>query len=302
MELKHLRLIKSIADRGNIATAKDELCLTTSALSHQLRSLEATLGFKIFERKRVRWQLTDSGKELYALATSVLGSVDEKLLQLKNNQRNKGGKIRVSSECYTFYLLFPSFLERMTVLYPQIEIQLSYNTTHHPLINLLNHEVDVALVTTRPAQEKLSSTKVVRDQLLAVLHRENPLASKRYLEAKDFLNQHLIIHSYPLETVTIYEKYLKPNDVSPARISAIPLTELALEMVRVNRGITCIPEWMLKPFAHQNDLVFRSISKTRLIREIYLVVREEDGYKSHFADFISNFQETIQSDFPEITV
>ncbi|MBE61207.1 MAG: LysR family transcriptional regulator, partial [Flammeovirgaceae bacterium] len=120
MEFKHLRLIKTIADLGNIARAKDELCLTTSALSHQLRSLELDLGFKIFERKRVKWDLTDSGEELYALATSVLNSVDEKLLQIKSSHQNEGGNIRVSSECYTFYLLFPQFLERMAALYPQI--------------------------------------------------------------------------------------------------------------------------------------------------------------------------------------
>ncbi|MEP4533187.1 MAG: LysR family transcriptional regulator [Cyclobacteriaceae bacterium] len=298
MEFKHLRLIKSIADRGNIAKAKDDLYLTSSALSHQLRSLEMELGFKIFERKRVKWKLTSSGEELYALATSVLNSVDEKLLQIKSNHQEKGGNIRVSSECYTFYLLFPQFLERMSVLYPQIDIQLLYNTTHQPLTNLLNYEVDVAIVTTNPAQENLRAIKVLKDELLAVVNSDNPLSKQKYLEAKDFSNQHLMIHSYPLETVTVCEKYLKPNKVQPAKISAIPLTELTLEMVRTNRGITCIPQWMLKPFAHQSELVFKPIGKNGLVREIYVVIREEDLSKTHFADFVSNFQEAIQNDFP----
>ncbi len=297
MELKHLRLIKTIADQGNIANARDKLFLTTSAISHQLRSLEMELGFKIFKRERVEWRLTEPGTELYVLATNVLSSVDEKLQQIKNNNENPGGKIRVSSECYTFYLLFPSFLERMSALYPQIDIQLLYNTTHHPLENLLNYEVDVAVVTTRPAQEHLNTTLILKDELKAVIHRENPLATHKYLEAKHFANEHLIIHSYPIETVTIYEKYLKPNNISPFRISAIPLTELSLEMVRTNRGITCMPEWMLKPFSYQKDLVFKQIGKNRLKRNLYIVMRNEDLSKRHFVDFKSNFEETIRNDF-----
>ncbi|WP_258100630.1 LysR family transcriptional regulator [Marinoscillum pacificum] len=297
MEFKHLRLIKTIADLGSIARAKDELCLTTSALSHQLRSLEMDLGFKIFERRRVKWKLTESGEELYALATNILNSVDEKLLQIKSNHQSAGGKIRVSSECYTFYLLFPQFLDRMSALYPRIDIQLLYNTTHQPLENLLNYEVDIAMVTARPAQENLKCIKVLRDELLVVMHRENALSDSKYVVAKDFASQHLIIHSYPLETVSVYDKYLKPNQISPFKISAIPLTELSLEMVRANRGITCIPRWMLKPFAHQSELIFKAIGKNKLMREIYLVLREEDFDKPHFVDFVSNFQETIQSQF-----
>lgn len=299
MELKHLRLITAIVEQGNIANARDRLCLTTSAISHQLRILEEDLGFRIFHRHRTSWTLTEAGAELYTLATQVLSTVDEKLYQLRATQQQSRAAIRVGSECYTFYLLFPHFLKRMSVLYPPLEIQMLYHTTHQPLTSLLQHEIDVAVVTARPVSGGLKSVGVFRDELFAVMHRENPLAELPYLEPHHFVTSHLIIHSYPLETVTVWEYFLKPNQVQPAKISPIPLTELALEMARANRGITCMPSWMLAHFAHQKDLVLKQISKHKLRRELYLVIRAEDRMESIMEDFVSNFQESVLYEYPQ---
>ncbi|MFH6985529.1 LysR family transcriptional regulator [Marinoscillum luteum] len=299
MELKHFRLIKAIADEGNIANSAERLFLTQSALSHQLRSVEENLGVKIFIRNRKEWELTEEGQELYHLATSVLNSVDKKLMQIKHFSQSTGGNIKAGSECYSFYLLFPSFLQRMSALYPQISIDLNFDATHQPLSKLLSYEVDIAMVTRQPGLESLSSVEVLQDELFAVMHKENPLSQREYLEARDFTDQHLLIHSFPLETVSVYETYLKPNDVLPKKISAIPLTEVSLEMINANMGITCIPKWTLKHVIYQKELVFKPISRNGLKRSLFLVMRNEDLSKKHFTDFICNFEETIAQEFPE---
>ncbi len=299
MELKHFRLIKAIADEGNIANSAERLFLTQSALSHQLRSVEENLGVKIFIRSRKEWELTEEGQELYHLATTVLDSVDKKLQQIKYFNQNTGGKIKVSSECFSFYLLFPSFLQRMSALYPQISIDLNFDATHQPLSKLLSYEVDMAIVTRQPTLESLYSVEVLQDELFAVMHKENSLSHKEYLEARDFSDQHLLIHSFPLETVSVYETYLKPNDVMPKKISAIPLTEVNLEMINANMGITCMPKWTLKHISYQKELVFKPISKNGLKRSLFLVMRNEDFPKKHFKDFISNFEESITQEFSE---
>ncbi|MEQ9303947.1 MAG: LysR substrate-binding domain-containing protein, partial [Marinoscillum sp.] len=86
------------------------------------------------------------------------------------------------------------------------------------------------------------------------------------------------------------------------RISAIPLTEVTLEMINANRGITCLPKWMLQPFGHQKNLVLKSIGKNGLKRSLYLVMRNEDRSKKHFDDFVNNFEETIQNEWPKYSI
>ena len=123
------------------------------------------------------------------------------------------------------------------------------------------------------------------------MHREFFLGSKDYISAADFSQIHLIIHSFPLETVAIYELFLRPHGITPPKITAIPLTEVALEMVNANMGITCLPKWALKSFRVPDDLVFKRIGNRGLKRTHYLVLRKNDLDKKYLKDFIQNMEE-----------
>lgn len=291
MELKYLKLIKAIAEEGNLARSTQRLFLTQSALSHQLRDLEETLGFKVFLRARGKWRLTEEGAELYKIASKVLDEITLGLEKIHQIQEGSVGKIKMSTECYSFYQGLPAFIQKMALLYPDIEIDLAIEDTHQPIQKILSEELDIALVTTKPMHELLHTIEIFEDEIFALMHEEHHLNAKPYLEAQDFGQVHLLIHSFPLETVSIYQYYLKPNHIQPVKISAIPLTEVTLEMVKANMGIMCIPPWALKSFRLSKEIVMKKISVQGLKRTHYLVLRKSDRTKKYLKDFIENMEE-----------
>jgi len=291
MELKYFRLIKTIEEEGSIANSADKLFLTQSALSHQLRELEERLNFKVFHRTRNKWKLTDEGAELYKLGNSILESIERGFQNIEQLRTGSVGTIKVSTECYSFYQGLSSFIQKMGLLYPEIDVDLILEATHQPISKILSNEIDIAIVTSKPANETLSSIEVYEDEIFAIMHKENPLGKLDFLDTNDFSNIHLIIHSFPLETVSVYEQFLKPYKITPPKISAIPLTEVALEMIHANMGIMCMPKWALKSFKIPDDLILKKISKNGLKRTHYLVFRKSDKKKKYVNDFISNFEE-----------
>lgn len=295
MEIKYFRLIKTIAEEGSIANSSEKLFLTQSALSHQLKDLEKQLGFKVFYRKRNQWELTEEGTELYTLSKTVLSTIDKGFKNIENLRSGSKGTIRVSTECYSFYQGLPKFIQNMGVLYPNISVDLNLEATHHPISKIKKNELDIAIVSSKPNDSTLISTEIFEDEVFAILHKENKLATKPFIEATSFLNTHLIIHSYPLETVSVYEQFLKPNNVVPTKISAVPLTEVALEMIEANLGIMCMPKWALKSFKLSENLKFRSLSEKSLKRKHYLVIKKEDEDKKYINDFIINFLDVFKS-------
>ena len=182
----------------------------------------------------------------------------------------------------------------MGVLYPDIQMDL-IDATHQPISKLLSNEIDAAIVTSKPTSELLLSIELFEDEIFAVMHKENALNTKEFLESNDFTNTHLIIQSFPLETVSIYEHFLKPNKINPMKVSAIPLTEMSIEMVNANMGIMCIPKWTLKPFKVLEDIIYKKIGKNGLKRIHYLVVRKEDRDKKYIDDFVNSFEEDYSS-------
>lgn len=295
MEIKFLRLIKTIAEEGSLANSSERLFLTQSALSHQLKELEIQLGFKVFYRVRNNWELTEEGDVLYKIACDVIDTIDKGLGTIKQIRGGSSGKIKVSTECYSFYQGLPMFLQKMNILYPEIDVDLVLEATHHPISKILSKEIDIAVVTSQPLNDELMSIEIFEDEIFAVLHNENPLCTLEYINISDFTNIHLIIHSYPLETVSVFERFLKPNAVMPFKISAIPLTEVALEMVSANAGVMCMPKWALRSFKISDELSFKKIGEDGLKRKHYLVVRKSDMTKRYINAFLENFKEYFQN-------
>ena len=291
MEIKYFRLIKTIAEEGSIANSAEKLFLTQSALSHQLRELEERLGFKVFLRTRNKWKFTDEGNELYKLGNTILESIEKGFQNIEQLRTGSVGSIKVSTECYSFYQGLSAFIQKMGLLYPDINVDLILEATHQPIPKILSNEIDIAIITSKPENETLSSIEIYEDEIFAIMHKENTLNKADFLDTNDFSDTHLIIHSFPLETVSVYDQFLKPNKITPLKISAIPLTEVALEMVDANMGIMCMPKWALKSFKLSDDLIFKRIGRNGLKRTHHLVFRKSDKTKKYINDFISNFED-----------
>lgn len=291
MELKYFRLIKTIAEEGNIANSSEKLFLTQSALSHQLRELEERLGFKVFHRSRNNWSLTKEGKELHILANELFEKIDLGFSNIQQIKEGSKGTIRLSAECQSFFHGLPAFVQKMALLYPEIEIDLSLDGSQRTVSQVLSNEVDIAIVTSEPATDSLFKMKVLEDEIFAIMHREHRFGDLPYLDVSHFADLHLIINSFPLESVSVYEHFLKPNKIIPQKVTAIPFTEVSLEMVNANMGVVCLPKWSLKSYKLPDDLVFKRIGKNGLKRNHYLVVKEEQRNRKHINEFIENFQE-----------
>jgi LysR family transcriptional regulator for metE and metH len=225
------------------------------------------------------------------LANKLFNTIDEGFSNIKHIVEGSKGAIKLSAECQSFFHTIPGFIQKMGMLYPEIDIDLTLGATHQTISQVAANEIDIAIVTSKPASEELESIKVFEDEIFAVMHKENQFNSLHYLEASHFSHIHLLINSFPLEGVSVYEHFLKPNKINPKKISAIPFTEITLSMIEANMGVTCVPKWQLTPFKLSNDLIFKRIGKNGIKRNHYLVVKKEHRNKKYIHDFISSFEE-----------
>ena len=77
IEIRHLRSLIAIADTRKIATAAERVHLTQSALSHQIRAVEAHYGVTLFERSREGVRFTRAGDRLLAAARDIMARIAE---------------------------------------------------------------------------------------------------------------------------------------------------------------------------------------------------------------------------------
>jgi DNA-binding transcriptional LysR family regulator len=124
VELRHLRYFVSVAERGSVSRAAEDVHVSQPALSRQIRDLEAVLGVRLFDRIGRRIELTAEGEDLLRYSREVLLGAESLRERARTLAGGASGVLRVGATPQTTQSLLAGFLARYTRRHPGIEFQL----------------------------------------------------------------------------------------------------------------------------------------------------------------------------------
>jgi len=146
----HLLYFWMVAKRGSIAKACEALRLAQPTISGQLRSLEESLGEKLFVRQGRRLVLTDAGQTVYRYADEIFALGSELMDVLKGRPRNRPLPLIVGVSDLIPKLIAYRILEPALSLKGGVQIECYEDTPEKLLLSLSAHELDLVL-TDAPA-------------------------------------------------------------------------------------------------------------------------------------------------------
>lgn len=121
ISLRGLRTFCVAARYESFRTAGEELFITASAVSHQIKSLEEELGEQLFDRTSRELRLTETGRSLYEDVSSLIEQLDTVVAQYKKGAISSS--IRISVQPFFASEYFVPRLSEFTAEYPEIDIQ-----------------------------------------------------------------------------------------------------------------------------------------------------------------------------------
>jgi LysR family transcriptional regulator, regulator for metE and metH len=300
LEVRHLRLVSAVADVGSLTRAGDQLHLTQSALSHQLRDIESRLGAPLFLRIGKRLVLTPAGERLLASATDVL----ERLHQTEHDIREMGGDraglLRITTECYTCYHWLPRLLLRYRRSFPRVEVRIDVQATHHPIEMLLSGKIDLGIVSTPTRDRRLVSRRVFDDELVLIASKRHRFAQQKHVRLADMRDETLFVYP-PKEDSGVLQDVLLPAGALPARVQEVQLTEAITELVKAGLGVAVLARWAVQPLVDAGTLIARPLTARGLHRVWSAVVpRDLAGidYVTEFIDLLEKHAPTCRSGKP----
>ena len=270
LDVRHLRLVQSIAECGTVTHAASALHLTQSAVSRQLLELEARLGVALFSRAKKRMSPTAAGQRILRTAGPML----DELRALEEDVTKKAyprPTLRIATECYTCYRWLPSALPDLRRVHPDLDVRIVLEATQRPIDALIRGEIDAAFVSLTSRDRRLASIPLFEDELVAVLHPDHPLAARAYLAPRHFADETLFTYDVPPERSHFLHNVLGRAGVEPKRTSRVPLTEAILEMVAANLGIAVLSRWSAAGHVEDGTLVARRVTQSGLMRAWRLV-------------------------------
>ena len=290
LELRHLRLVAAIAEAGTMTRAADRLCLTQSALSHQLRDIEARVGTPFFVRLGRRMVLTAAGRRVLDTARRVLGELQRTEDDLRRLAGHDEGSIRVCTECNTGYHWLGTLLTSFRRRHPRVAVHVAADATADPVPALLDGRVDLAILIDPAEDRRLRLRPLFADEMVAIVAKTDPLAKRRWIDAADLAAQHLLLYSSTPEESFALRRVLRPAGLTPARVSFIMLTEAMIELARAGTGVGILPRWSAERAIAAGGIVPLSLTRRGMRRQwtaATLAAQPEPPYLSDFIDLIA---------------
>ncbi|HZJ98189.1 MAG: LysR family transcriptional regulator [Alcaligenaceae bacterium] len=286
LERIHLAIVQQVQQQGSLTAAADVLHVTQSALSHSMKKLEQQLGTDIWRREGRKLELTQSGQYLLEVANRVLPQLELAEERLQQYALGERGALRIGMECHPCYQWLLKVVSPYLSTWPDVDVDVKQRFQFGGLGALLDYEIDL-LVTPDPVYKPGLNFEAVFDyEQVLVVAENHELATSDYIEPHQMTKEVLISYPVDLERLDIYNQFLLPAGVTPKRHKNIETTDIMLQMVASNRGVSALPRWLVEEYAEKLPIVPVKLGPNGIPKQIYLGSRDVDSAVDYLQAFV----------------
>jgi LysR family transcriptional regulator for metE and metH len=286
LEIRHLRLVRALADEGGPTRAAVRLHLTQSAVSHQLAELEGRLGVVLFARVRRRLVPTPAGARLVQEARALLSELTRIEKDLHRAGERKREALRIVVESFTSYHWLPAVVAALAQEAPHVDVRIALEARREPVAALQRGTVDVALVSSPVNDSALVGRPLFDDEWAVVVAPDHPLARRKYVRVRELGEEMLLVQDATRADAERLRDLVRAERAQMPRVATIPLTEVLLDFVRARMGIGLISRWAAQPYTARGEVVVRRFTRAGLPERWVAWSRRDRKAGTHVERFV----------------
>ncbi len=175
-----------------------------------------------------------------------------------------------------------------------MSVQIVVEATRRPLPALLEGRLDLAIVSGRSGNRLVEHHVLFDDEMVAVMAPDHPLATSTTVTPAQLASETLILYAIPIRSSDLFQRFLVPAGVTPARVLHVELTEAIVELVRAGQGIAAMAAWAIAPDVRSGRVVTRRLGRRGLRRRWYAAVHAR-RVPDHLRAFIDQVRRVAPS-------
>ncbi len=286
LELRHLNTLTALRAHGSLAAAADELHVTASAVSHQLKELENYYDVSLVNRRTRPLSFTPAGKIVLALADSILPQVARTKSNLKRLAHGQAGRLRLASECHSCFDWLMPILNQYRREWSDVELDFATGFEPEPHHLLMEGDIDLLITTSDLPIEGISYQPLFEYESRLVLSPTHDLAVQEFIEPNDLVNETLIAYPVEAKRLDIIASFMTPAQVSFESVRTTELTAMLIQLVASERGVAALPDWVVSEYEKKGWVVSRPLGNG-VYCQLYAATRTASQDMAYMQGFVS---------------
>lgn len=286
-------MLSALREHGSLVAAASDLCITPSAVSHQLRELDQWMGVEVVNRKTRPITFSNVGQRLLKLADEILPQVQIAQADISRILHGQTGRITFSSECHSCFDWLMPLLNQYRIQYPDVDLDFASGFEANPHELLQNGEFDLLITADPIALKGVEYFPVFEYESRLVLSTTHSLVRVEQITAQELAEETLITYPVDKHRLDIMSKLFIPANIQPKNIRTTDLTQMLIQLVASGRGIAALPDWVVDEYEAKGWVTLRRlecVSPEGLRRTLYAGFRTDEKQRDYFEGFLKQLE------------
>lgn len=277
--------------------AAEELFVTQSAVSRQVKILEEQLGTDLFLRRHRALLLTETGQELYRAAASALKLLSDSAVKIRERGNNRILTVSTTVGFASLWLI--PRLPQFRAMHPQVDIRIDVN---NKMLDLKQENIEIAVRYCPAELAPEGAIKLFGEEVLPVcspklLTRATPLANV------DDLRNHVLLHlewadgkSAPWLTWTVWLEVMQVADFRPRGSLRFNQYDQVIQAAIDGQGVALGSSALVRHLLRDGRLIAPLPKASKSSRSYYAATSPHDGARPDVAAFIAWLTQQAKGD------
>jgi DNA-binding transcriptional LysR family regulator len=286
MEMSQLEFFLKVIEEGSFSKAADSVGRTQPAVSIAIRRLEEEVGAPLFDRSQKSPTLTEAGEIIHDYAQRILHLREQARASVSELRTLQRGRVRVGANESTSLYLLPQVILAYRESHPQVKVEIYRQVSERLPREVLERNVDFALLASEPVDRDLESFCILRDELVLILNPEHPLAGRDALAVEDLGRESFLAHNVRTASRNrVVEAFAEHH--TPLNITLeLATVETIKRFVQLNIGLAFVPRMCVREELERGTLATVPVPDLKYHRTLWVTHRRHMTFSHAAAAFL----------------
>jgi LysR family transcriptional regulator, transcriptional activator of the cysJI operon len=287
VHVETLKTFRDLVETGSFTKAAGMNHVSQSAVSQQLKALEARYGCRLLERdRRRRIVLTEAGRQLYVGCCDVLDRLRAVEMRLRDRSVTIAGTVRVATVYSIGLHSLPPYVTRFMKAHPQVKVHLEYRRTDKVCEGCLDDSIDFGIVAFPIRRSNLTVIPWREETLVLVCPPPHPLARRRRVRLARLQGADFVGFERDIPTRKTIDRVLADRGVKVTTVMAFDNIETIKRAVEVGHGVSILPETTVIEEVKRGLLARVDLAEGPCVRSVGVVHRRGRDLSTAAREFV----------------
>jgi DNA-binding transcriptional LysR family regulator len=237
MDLRQLRVFVEIVRQGSFTRAAERLHIAQPAVSMTIRKLEEELDLSLLNRQEKRVSLSAEGEALLHHAERILDNLAAAESEMAELRGLTLGEVRIGIPPMMSSYYFPQIIAGFRSAYPNLKLSVNGEGAASIQRMLAKGELDLGVIAGSKLREGLQSRHFLREEIVACVPRDHPLAERTSIGLAEFLQQPLILFKEGYYLRELMDELSEAEQLRPQVMFETNLFSLVRSLIKLKLGV-----------------------------------------------------------------